>query len=102
MISNQQRYKKLFQKDILYIQKEEKNAVFILTDGKKEKERLSLQKIYPKLDNPDMMFLDRGIIINLNHIREFGLKEIVMDDGYVIGTRKARISELRKRMNHYL
>lgn len=102
VISNQQRYKKLFQKDILYIQKEEKNAVFILTDGKKEKERLSLQKIYPKLDNPDMMFLDRGIIINLNHIREFGLKEIVMDDGYVIGTRKACISELRKRMNHYL
>lgn len=72
IIRNSRKFIRIPYRDILYIYKDQKNAVFVLADGRIEKERLSLQEVYQKIDagakQHDMFFLDRGIILNLSHI----------------------------------
>lgn len=80
VIQNSRKYVKLLHRDIMYIEKEQKNAVFTLTDKTRETERLSLQLVYSKLNDPCMYFFDKGMILNVHHIRRVEENRVVMDD----------------------
>lgn len=101
IICNQRKYIKIMQKDIVYIYKYQKNAVFTLTDGKEVSERITLHEVFGKLDNDDMEFLDRGIILNLYHVLNVFNNEVIMDNGYKITSSMAHISLLKKRLNSF-
>lgn len=81
VIQNNRKYVKFLHRDLLYIEKNEKNAVFTLTEGRKETERLSLHKVYNKLNDSCMYFHDKGTIINVQHISRIEDDKIDMDDG---------------------
>lgn len=78
-IENQRRCFLLMQKDILYIDKKGKNVVFHMKTGDTEEERLTLQQAYEKMDNPDMIFLNRKTIINLAHITRIESQTVTID-----------------------
>lgn len=101
VITNQRRYIKFQQKDIIYIYKHQKNACFVMMDKREEKERISLQDVFNKLNNQEMLWLDRGVILNLNHVWSVSGTNIKMSGGYEITTNEAHITELKKALDVY-
>lgn len=101
LISNQRRYVKISQRDIIYIYKRQKNIVFVLIGGKEEWERGTLKDVYQKLKNRDMFFLDRGIILNLFHVHKIVGDKISMTEEYNISTSTEHITELKRVLHIY-
>ena len=101
VITNQRRYIKFQQKDIIYIYKHQKNACFVMMDKREEKERISLQDVFNKLNNQEMLWLDRGVILNLNHVWSVSGTSIKMSGGYEITTNETHITELKKALDVY-
>ena len=99
VISNQRKYVKLAQRDILYLYKEQKNVVFVLKDGREERERTTLQEVYGRLESGEMCWLDRGIILNLHHVRRVAEDRVEMTDGHVLVTNQAHTAELKKKLH---
>ena len=99
VISSQRKYVKLAQRDILYLYKEQKNVVFVLRDGGEERERTTLQEAYGKLDHAEMCWLDRGVILNLHHVRRVTEERVELTDGHVLATTPAHTAELKKKLH---
>lgn len=100
-IQNQRKYVKIRQRDIIYISKQQKNVELVLGNQEKESERISLQEIYKRLDNPDMYFLDRSSIINLQHVRKIVEYKVIMDNGHELITSKIHANELKEHLMSY-
>lgn len=101
IISNNRKYIKLFQKDIIYICKRQKDVIFVMNDGKEERERATLQDVYKRLNNPEMVWLDRGIILNLSHVQKVSGGRIEMKGGYKIITNTEHMMELKRHLTVY-
>lgn len=101
VIDNQRRYVKFLHSDILYVQKKQKNAVFALFDGTQESERILLKHVFHRLDNPQMYFLDRTIIVNVQRIRRIESNMICMEDGFKIYVGDDKIRNLKKYIMSY-
>lgn len=101
VINNLRKYVKLIQNDIAYIYKNQKNSIFVLYDGSEEKERLSLQEVYQKLDSPYMFILDRGIILNIRHIQKIIGNQVEMDNGHTMISSKKHIIALKRYLATY-
>lgn len=101
VIWSQRKYVKLAQRSIIYIRKDKKNAVFMLTDGQMESERITLQDVYRKLNPKEMIFLDRGIIVNVFHVQKILKNQIRMTEGHTVTTSKNGIMELKQFLNRY-
>lgn len=100
-IQNQRKYVKIRQRDIVYISKQQKNVELVLGNQEKESERVTLQEIYKRLDNPDMYFLDRSSIINLQHVRKIVEYKVIMDNGHELITSKIHANELKEHLMSY-
>lgn len=101
VIDNQRRYVKFLHSDILYILKKQKNAVFVLSDGTQESERIILKQVFHRLDNPVMFFLDRTIIVNVQRIRRIENNMICMEDGFKLYVGDDKIRSLKKYITSY-
>lgn len=101
IISNQRKFVKLHQRNIIYAYKNQKSTIFVLEGGIEESERIPLQDVHNRMDNKDMVLIDRGLIINLVHIRKIAEKKIIMDEGYELITSKIHIMELKELLNTY-
>lgn len=101
IISNNRKYVKLLHKDIIYVRKMQKDVIFVLNDGKEEKERTTLQDAYRRLENPELVWLDRGIILNLRHVRKIFGDRIEMNGGHKITTNAEHLMELKRHLAFY-
>ena len=101
VIQNQRKYVRLLQNDIMYIYKEQKNSVYVLLNGEREVERISLQKVYQKLNSQDMYMLDRGTIINVQHIKKIAIDRVIMDDNHEVFTSKEHANGLKEYVLQY-
>ena len=70
--------------------------MFVLTGFRKEWDRSTLQEVYQKLDSTDMYMLDRGIILNLGHVRKIVDGKIVMTDGYELTSSQSHLNSLKE------
>lgn len=95
-IQNQRRYRQLVQDDVIYIYKMQKNAVFVMTDQSEEFDRANLQDVILKLDNPDMFYLDRCVIVNINHVRRITDRVIELTGQHRVTASKSRIMALKE------
>ena len=101
-IVNQRKCIRFFQREIVYITKDQKNAVFHKVNGREEYERITLQEAYRKLDNEkEMYFVDRSLIINLFYIRRVEKDFIEMHNGIKYYFNSHRINEIKKRISIY-
>ncbi len=101
VIQNSRRYVKIFQKEIMYIVKDQKYAIFTLTEKRKETERLALQQVFNKLNDPCMYFFDRGIILNIHHIGRVEEDKVTMDDGKTIFGGEENVRQLKRYLCTY-
>lgn len=98
LINNQRKYVQINQDDIIYIYKEQKNAVFVLRNYREERERATLQEVSQKLSNPNMYVLDRSNILNLKHIHKIVEDKIEMSEQHTISSSKGRIISLKEHL----
>lgn len=101
-IVNKRKCISFFQKEIIYITKEQKNAVFHKVDGTREYDRQTLREVYQKLANElEMCFVDRGIIINLFHVCRVETDRVVLSNGEKIYFNSAQISNIKRKITLY-
>lgn len=101
-IMNQRKCIRFFQREIVYITKAQKNAVFHKADGHEEYDRLTLNEVYRKLDNEsEMYFADRGLIVNLFYVQRVEKNYIEMYNGMKFYFNISRINEIKRRVSVY-
>lgn len=90
------KYVKLYLDDIVYIYKDNKNAVFILQNGQKETERKPLRNVYQNLNRKNMILLDRGIILNIHYVKAINGCDIELHNNIMLTTSKPHIEQLKR------
>lgn len=89
-------------KDIYYITKENKNAVFRLQDRSVE-ERKAMNAIADELaEYPQFILVKRGILVNIEKIQRSTAKELVMNNGDKITIGRGRIDAVREKIYQYV
>lgn len=100
-ISNQRKYVRFHHRDIIYIRKEQKNAVFVLKGNKEEQERITLQELHKTLNDPELYLAERSLIININHVKRIVESRIYMTDGHELVIGKNNLADLKQYLNLY-
>lgn len=87
-------------KDIIWIYKSQKNAVFV-TKEKIYKQRASLDDIYQLLPEGDFVFIERGIIVSIPHIDGMDGNEITLSGGGTLNASRACLKRVREEITRY-
>lgn len=101
IINNKRKYFRIAYREIIYVYKNQKNVIFVLTGKRFIQERITLQEVYKKLDSHEMVMLDRGVILNLSHIRQIVDGKIKMDEENEITSNSAHVLEIKKLLMDY-
>ena len=88
-------------REILYILKEGKYAVFYLTGGKTQSVRKTLAQVFEEISKEYFYFADRGCIVNLANVVGIDDIGILFLDNQRITISKANIPELKTTMLHF-
>ena len=95
------RVEKISYKQILYICRQGKNAVFYLTDGKETKVRKSLSQVFQELNSEDFFYVDRGDIVNLAYIMNVRNSMIELKDGSRLPVSQGKLEEVKERLGKF-
>lgn len=98
MVKTDSRMERIYYKDVLYIKKEKKYVVFHMKSGAQIQDRNTLDQVEQKLDGRDFVKIDKGCIINLNHLESVKKTECTMRDGAILGISQARCRMLKERV----
>ena len=101
LIQTATKIEKILLKQIIYIQKDGKNAMIICTDGGVKKVRKSLSDVYKELHSEDFVFVERGSIVNLAQIKGIRKDEILLSNGVCLHASHTRMEEVKNRMAVY-
>ncbi len=100
LIQTQNRLEKIMLKDILYIQKNGKNAV-IITFHQQTKVRKSLSQVYEELHREEFIYIDRSCIVNIIHIMQVKNGEVVMKNGESLAVSRSHVRTTKELLNAY-
>lgn len=95
------RVEKIPYRKILYIHREGKNAIFILTDKRETKIRKSLLQVMDELNPREFEYIDRGNIVNLTHV--IGIKKDMLElkNGINLQMSHAKIGQIKEKLNDF-
>ena len=82
-------------RDILYILKEGKYAVFHLANGRTNSVRKTLAQIFKEINKDYFYFADRGCIVNLANVIGMNENGILFSDNQRLAISKASISDFK-------
>lgn len=94
------RFEKIPLKDILFIERDGKNAAINTADGV-SKVRKSLQAVFDELASEEFIFIDRGYIVNLIHIMQIKNSTAVLKDGTVLPISRSHLQTVKEQINCY-
>lgn len=100
-INTPSRVEKIPYQRILYIQREGKNTIITLTDGSETRVRKSLINVVKELDSEDFIYVDRGSIVNIQHIMKLKDGMVELEDGTQILASHAKIKQIKKRISEF-
>lgn len=103
IISSQNRLERIPLKEILYIEKDGKNAVFHTVPAEAETRRLrkSLTEIFEELHSEEFYFIERGYIVNLRHVSGISHTDCILTDQTRLPVSQSRLTEFKKKLNIY-
>lgn len=99
-IRTHSRYEIIPYKDIIYIYKQDQNIRFVLKTGEKQ-ERKSIKKIMEELNNNIFVLVERGYIVNLEHIVRINAREILLSNGKKLIISKEHIQNVREHLGMF-
>ena len=94
------RFEKIPFRDILFIERDGKNAAINTADGV-SKVRKSLQAVFDELNSEEFIFIDRGYIVNLIHIMQVKNNTAVLKDGTVLPISRSHLQTVKEQINSY-
>lgn len=89
-------------RDILYMRKEKKYVVFYLKNGKSFSDRTNLETVEKKLDEKEFVRIDKGCIVNLNHVESVNKQTCELRDGTTLPICQARSREVKDKLAELL
>ena len=110
IISSQNRLERIPYKEILYIEKDGKNALFHTTASGRQEEigtdqnrrvRKTLAEVFDELRSEEFYFIERGYIVNLRHMTGISHTDCILTDQTRLPVSQSRLPELKKRLNKY-
>lgn len=101
LIQTAARIEKILLKQIVYIQKDGKNAMIICTDSSVKSVRKSLSDVHKELNSKDFVFVERGSIVNIAQIKSIQKEEVLLSNGVRIHASRPRLEEMKERMAAY-
>ncbi|MCI8738415.1 MAG: response regulator transcription factor [Lachnospiraceae bacterium] len=99
-IQTNSRLEKIPCRDILYIERDGKNAA-ITTSGGCSKVRKSLQQVYEELGTEEFIFIDRGIIVNLIHVMQIRNGMAVLKNGTSLPVSRSHLQDVKEQICRY-
>ena len=99
-IATNARIEKISYKNIIYLYKSGQNVFFVQKNAETW-ERGALKDIINRLDDPMFMKIERGYVINLEHVVSVNTRNVVMSNGAEIRASRELISELKQRLLKY-
>lgn len=100
IIETHSRLEKINHNEIIYIYKRGPYSVFVLMD-REVQERKALKDVLDKLGSGEFILVERGYVINLNHIKRVCSRNVELSDGTDIPVGRAHINELKQRIQEY-
>ena len=101
LIQTAARIEKILLKQIVYIQKDGKNAMIICTDSSVKSVRKSLSDVHKELNSKDFVFVERGSIVNIAQIKSIQKEAVLLSNGVRIHASRPRLEEIIERMAIY-
>lgn len=111
IINSHNRFERLPLKDILFIEKDGKNALFHMTmqagarlDSTEEQPRRirkTLAEIFEELHAEEFYFIERGYIVNLRHVAEISRTDCILTDHTRLPISQSRLTEFKKQLSRY-
>ena len=100
IIQTNNRMEKIPYKEILYIQRDGKNASIVSSFGV-SKVRKSLQQVYDELNAQEFIFVDRGCIVNIIQIMKISGGTAVLKNGEQLYISRSHLQEVKRQINRY-
>lgn len=100
VIETQSRIEKINHSDIIYIDKRGPYSRFVLTDGEVQ-ERKALKDVLNSLGAGEFLLVERGYVINLNHMKRVLSRTVELSDGTKIPVGRTHMKELKKKIQEY-
>ena len=94
MAETSTRYDRIALRDILYIYKEKKYAIFATQQGD-FRQRLTVSKIWEQLEHKHFVWVDRGVIVNIKKVQRVMKNELVLENGIVIKISRSNLQRVR-------
>lgn len=94
------RFEKIPFRDILYIERDGKNAAINTADGV-SKVRKSLQAVLDELQSEEFIFIDRGCIVNLIHIMQVKNSTAILKNGTALPISRSHLQTVKEQINSY-
>ncbi len=94
------RFEKIPFKDILYIERDGKNAA-INTISSVSKVRKSLQAVFEEINSEEFIFIDRGYIVNLIHIMQIKNNSAILKNGVTLPISRSHLQTVKEQINTY-
>ncbi len=102
MIGTPTSKEKVYYRDIIYIEKEkEKKYIRYTTVYGIRKERIPLKKLREELTSDEFILVDRGYIINVNHIACMNDNLIIMDNTEKLFVSRSSFKKVKGQINLY-
>lgn len=99
-IQTANRMEKIPYKDILYIQREGKNACIVSNTGI-SKVRKSLQQVFEELNAPEFIFIDRGYIVNIIQIMKISGGTAILKNGKQLPVSRSHLQDVKRQINQF-
>lgn len=100
IVNTKSRYEKIWYKDIIYIYKDGKNSVIVMKD-ECTFTRNPIQNVYHELNQEQFIFIDRGCIVNILHIRKIDANEVYLRNNVKLAISRAHMNNLRETVYKY-
>lgn len=97
LIGNGNQRGKIYLKDIVYIEKV-KGTKYVLyhTISGEYKERNSLENIIHEIDKKDFIIIERGCVVNIQHIVQLKGNKIFLSNGIIMQIGRSRFEEVKQ------
>ena len=101
MIHNERRFVRFPMREIVYIEKEGKNTVFHCKGDITYEERRPLKEVYSVLPEDQFAYIDKGVVINLLHIKKVLAHELMTTEDELLSISRQMRPKLNDKLMEY-
>ena len=93
---------KVYYKDMIYIYKiKASKYVGYVTKSDEKRERITIDQLSKELQGKEFVMVDRGLIVNLEHICKISGNVIYLDEDRQIKISRSKIADVKRAMSQY-